>query len=61
MRRAAGCLLLDAFASPLLADDWPRWLGPKRDGVWREHGIIEKFPEGARNDKEIVCVELGKS
>src|SRR5437016_6768860 len=26
------------------ADDWPQWLGPQRDGVWREAGIIEKFP-----------------
>lgn len=26
------------------ADDWPQWLGPKRDGIWRESGIIEKFP-----------------
>ncbi len=25
-------------------DDWPQWLGPKRDGVWRESGLIEKFP-----------------
>src|SRR5262245_24677475 len=25
-------------------DDWPQWLGPQRDGVWRESGIIEKFP-----------------
>src|SRR5262245_56086154 len=28
------------------ADDWPQWLGPQRDGVWRETGIVEKFPEG---------------
>jgi outer membrane protein assembly factor BamB len=28
------------------ADDWPQWLGPKRDGVWRETGIVAKFPEG---------------
>jgi len=28
------------------ADDWPQWLGPMRDGVWRETGIIDKFPEG---------------
>jgi outer membrane protein assembly factor BamB len=28
----------------LHADDWPQWLGPQRDGVWRETGIIEKFP-----------------
>jgi outer membrane protein assembly factor BamB len=26
------------------ADDWPQWLGPKRDGVWRENGIVEAFP-----------------
>jgi outer membrane protein assembly factor BamB len=34
------------FACPLVADDWPGWLGPKRDGYWRETGIVEKFPEG---------------
>jgi outer membrane protein assembly factor BamB len=28
------------------ADDWPQWFGPNRDGVWRESGIIEKFPPG---------------
>jgi outer membrane protein assembly factor BamB len=28
------------------ADDWPQWLGPKRDGVWRETGIMEKLPPG---------------
>ena len=34
--------------SPLLAcaDDWPQYLGPKRDGIWREPGILEKFPPG---------------
>src|SRR5947208_14322608 len=25
------------------ADDWPQWLGPNRDSVWRETGIVEKF------------------
>jgi outer membrane protein assembly factor BamB len=28
------------------ADDWPQWMGPKRDGVWRETGILDRFPEG---------------
>src|SRR5207249_8925740 len=28
------------------AEDWPQWLGPKRDGVWRETGLLDKFPEG---------------
>jgi len=26
------------------ADDWPQWMGPQRDGVWRETGIVEKLP-----------------
>lgn len=28
------------------ADDWPQWMGPGRDNVWRESGIVEKFPAG---------------
>ena len=28
------------------ADDWPQWMGPHRDNVWRESGIIKKFPTG---------------
>ena len=28
------------------ADDWPQWLGPQRDSIWRETGLMEKFPEG---------------
>ncbi|MBW3609027.1 MAG: PQQ-binding-like beta-propeller repeat protein, partial [Actinobacteria bacterium] len=27
------------------ADDWPQWLGPKRDGIWREEGLLRTFPE----------------
>jgi outer membrane protein assembly factor BamB len=27
------------------ADDWPQWLGPQRDGVWRENGIVSQFPK----------------
>ncbi|MBM4067392.1 MAG: pyrrolo-quinoline quinone [Planctomycetes bacterium] len=30
--------------SAAIADDWPQWLGPKRDGVWRETGIAARFP-----------------
>ena len=28
------------------ADDWPEWLGTNREGVWRETGLIHKFPAG---------------
>ena len=31
-------------AAALRADDWPQWLGPQRDSVWRETGIITSFP-----------------
>ncbi|MCI0703337.1 MAG: PQQ-binding-like beta-propeller repeat protein, partial [Planctomycetia bacterium] len=36
-------LLVASFAC---ADDWPQWMGPKRDNIWREAGILEKFPKG---------------
>jgi outer membrane protein assembly factor BamB len=31
--------------APLHADDWPQWMGPHRDGVWRETGIVDTFPK----------------
>ena len=36
---------LTLIATSVRADDWPQWLGPQRDGVWREAGIIEKLPD----------------
>jgi outer membrane protein assembly factor BamB len=27
------------------ADDWPQWMGPKRDNVWRETGLVETLPK----------------
>ena len=31
-------------SASLRADDWPQWRGPGRDGVWKETGLLEKFP-----------------
>jgi outer membrane protein assembly factor BamB len=47
-RRTAGLSLCVALGvcSAATADDWPQWLGPKRDGVWRETGIVSVFPPG---------------
>ena len=28
------------------AEDWPQWMGPGRDNVWRDEGILEKFADG---------------
>jgi outer membrane protein assembly factor BamB len=36
--------ILLSFAMSTAADDWPQWRGPKRDGIWRETGLIERFP-----------------
>src|SRR5262245_26739382 len=48
--RAPRFCFLAVFAALFLvvfdtrADDWPQWRGEKRDGVWRETGIIDRIP-----------------
>ncbi len=37
-------VLVLLFTGVAHADDWPQWMGPKRDDIWRETGILEKFP-----------------
>ena len=39
---AMGCLTV--LPAVVRADDWPQWMGPQRDGVWRETGVLTKFP-----------------
>ena len=41
---AIGSLSLASSGS--LAEDWPQWRGPSRDGTWQEADIIDKLPEG---------------
>lgn len=48
-------VLLSAIAR---ADDWPQWLGPQRDGVWRESGLLEKFP--ANGPKVLWRTKIGE-
>lgn len=43
------------------ADDWPQWLGPKRQSVWKEQGIVKRFPKEGLNVKWRVPVGLGYS
>lgn len=48
--------------STAIADDWPQWGGPKRDIVWRESGIVEKFETaGLLPRKWSVAIEHGYS
>lgn len=35
------CWLVPALEA--VADEWPQWRGPQRDGLWRETGIIDEF------------------
>ena len=37
--------MLVAGAVTLSANDWPEFRGEGRDGVWRETGILDRFPE----------------
>ena len=31
-------------ATVTFADEWPQWMGPRRDNVWREDGLLDSFP-----------------
>jgi outer membrane protein assembly factor BamB len=44
---SAGLLIAGATIPPSAsyADDWPQWMGPQRDNVWRETDIVSEFPE----------------
>jgi outer membrane protein assembly factor BamB len=47
-RIASFALLALAFVRPAgtaRGDDWPQWMGPNRDGVWAETGVLERFPK----------------
>ena len=37
-------LIFSLLTTGLFADDWPQWMGPNRDNVWREEGLLNKFP-----------------
>jgi outer membrane protein assembly factor BamB len=57
---AAVCTLLVA-SSDARAEDWPQWLGPRRDGVWRETGILQTFPAAGLKIRWRAKVGLGYS
>lgn len=44
MKQLLICALI-LSGSSASADDWPQWGGPRRDGVWRESGIVKTLPE----------------
>ncbi len=36
---------LCGFFKSLPAEDWPQWMGPARDNVWREAGVMTSLPK----------------
>jgi outer membrane protein assembly factor BamB len=46
LTRTLTAAVLAAAAGTAVAADWPQWMGPNRDAVWAETGIIDAFPAG---------------
>jgi outer membrane protein assembly factor BamB len=59
MRWLLPALALAGLAVAGRADDWPQWMGPRRDDVWRETGILDKFPPGGPKVKWRVPAAWG--
>lgn len=38
------CVAIGSDKNAVHADDWPQWMGPNRDGIWRETGVLKAFP-----------------
>ena len=45
MTLVIACAFACLAAVSLHAEDWPQWRGADRDAVWRETGIVERFPD----------------
>ena len=57
---AGGMALATGMAvSVAVADDWPQWMGPQRDGVWRESGVVEAIPASGLPVKWRTPIGLG--
>jgi outer membrane protein assembly factor BamB len=46
VKRVIVCLLIGlGLGRPTPAEDWPEWRGQGRTGIWKESGILDRFPE----------------
>ena len=48
-----------SFCCVATADDWGQWMGPKRDGVYRETGVIDSIPESGLEVKWRAPIHSG--
>ena len=56
-------VLLSAIALPriAIAEDWPQWMGPERNGVYAESGLVQSIPEEGLKVRWRVPVAHGYS
>ncbi len=57
--RLLGIAIFVLGAARADGDDWPQWLGPQRDGIWRETGILDTFPSEGPTVRWRTPVGLG--
>lgn len=50
-------LIIFAASSIATADDWPRWRGPRGDGICEEKGLLDKWP---RQLKPLWTADVGQ-
>src|SRR5262245_35372285 len=62
MKRLFTIFLLLTSTTCLLADDWPQWRGPKRNGISQETGLIKEWPkEGPKLRWKVTEIGAGYS
>ena len=59
--RLIAVAVIGAAGSAAHGDDWPQWMGPRRDAVWRERGLAPAIPAGGLAVKWRVPVAGGYS
>ena len=57
--RNLALLILALATAVATAADWPQWMGPQRDGVWRETGLLKTFPQGGPRKVWSVPIDHG--
>src|SRR5919106_6733420 len=58
--RTAAFLLISTLT--VVADDWPQWRGPQRNGISQETGLLKQWPkEGPKLDWKVTDIGSGYS
>ena len=53
--------MLACAGRPVRAEDWPRWRGPRQDGISQETGLLKEWPQGGPKTLWQVPVRPGYS